>query len=123
MIDAVRAGVAAGLLLVGSAGIAGEVEIVAAEVSSVGNGRFSAQVTLLHADSGWDHYADAWRLALDDGTVLGTRTLLHPHDNEQPFTRGLGSVVIADDVTEIFVEAHDSVHGWSGQRLRVELSR
>ena len=43
-------------------------------------------VTVQHADTGWDHYADAWEVLAPDGTVLGTRTLLHPHTDEQPFT-------------------------------------
>jgi len=44
-------------------------------------------VTLSHADTGWEDYADGWRVELEDGTVLGTRVLGHPHVNEQPFTR------------------------------------
>ncbi|MDX1824043.1 MAG: hypothetical protein R3354_04960, partial [Thiohalomonadales bacterium] len=42
-------------------------------------------VTLQHADTGWDHYADGWRIVTEDGKVLGHRTLYHPHVNEQPF--------------------------------------
>jgi len=39
-------------------------------------GRFD--VTLSHGDTGWDDYADGWRIELEDGTILGTRVLAHP---------------------------------------------
>ena len=47
-----------------------------------------------------------------DGTELGYRKLLHPHVNEQPFTRSLGGVSVPDGMTEVVIRAHDSVHGW-----------
>ena len=78
-------------------------------------------VTLEHGDTGWDHYADAWRIVAEDGTELGTRTLYHPHVNEQPFTRSLGDVKIPAAVSEVYVEAHDKVHGWSKQRFKIKI--
>ena len=77
-------------------------------------------VTVLHADAGWDHYADAWRVEDLDGGVLGERTLLHPHDTEQPFTRSLGGVEIPPGVSRVQVRAHDSVHGW-GETVELTL--
>lgn len=78
---------------------------------SGGGWRFD--VTLSHPDTGWDHYADGWRVELADGTVLGTRDLLHPHVTEQPFTRSLSSVVVPDGVTQVFVRARCNLDGWS----------
>ena len=72
--------------------------------------RFS--VTVSHGDTGWDHYADGWRVESPDGTELGYRKLLHPHVNEQPFTRSLSGVVVPDGMKEVIIRAHDSVHGW-----------
>ena len=83
--------------------------------------RFS--VTVAHADEGWDHYADAWDVVGPDGTLLGTRTLAHPHETEQPFTRSLGGVFIPADVHEVTIRARDSVHGYGGAEVTVELSR
>ncbi len=80
-------------------------------------------VTLSHGDTGWDDYADGWRVVAADGTVLGTRKLLHPHEQEQPFTRSLSGVAIPDGVTEVFVEARTSVEGWNELRYPVELRR
>lgn len=79
-------------------------------------------VTLRHSDTGWDHYADAWRVVTEDGSVIGTRTLYHPHVDEQPFTRSLSGLKLPADVTRVYVEAHDKVHGWSADRLEVDLN-
>ncbi|MEM8742797.1 MAG: hypothetical protein AAGE13_15055 [Pseudomonadota bacterium] len=100
------------LCLAAGSSHAGEVEIVGVEAQKTSAGwRFD--VTLAHGDTGWDHYADAWELRLADGTVLGTRTLFHPHVEEQPFTRSLSGVEIPAGTTAVLVFAHDSVHGWT----------
>jgi len=104
------------------AATAGEVEIVHTEFT-LRPGGWTVNTTLRHADSGWDHYADAWRIVDEQGAILGARTLLHPHEDEQPFTRGSDAVQIPAATTIVFVEAHDKLHGWSKQRLRVDLSQ
>jgi len=120
--------VLAGIMLVSLSGLGGvaranEVEIVRVSFRYSGGGEWSVDATLRHADTGWDQYADAWRVVADDGKVLGTRTLIHPHVDEQPFTRSLGGVAIPADMTTVYVEAHDSVHGWSPQRVQVNLDK
>lgn len=110
------------LALLATPGLAGEVEIPAAEARASG-GTWSFDVTLRHADTGWEHYADAWRVVGPDGTIYGTRTLVHPHVDEQPFTRSLSGVEIPAGVTQVSIEAHDNVHGWSRQMRLVELAR
>lgn len=79
-------------------------------------------VTLLHGDTGWDNYANGWRVVLEDGTELGFRKLLHPHVNEQPFTRSLGGVGIPEGVTQVFVEARTNTYGWGAERFAVTLN-
>lgn len=101
---------------------AGEVDIVKAEFLKSPDS-WSARVTLRHTDTGWDHYADGWRVVGKNGEIYGERTLFHPHEREQPFTRSLSGIKIPKDVVEVFVEAHDKVHGWSKQRLRVQLNK
>ena len=100
---------------------AGQVTIVAANFQNTGNDRWAVDVTLRHADSGWDHYADEWRVVDGEGKVLGDRVLYHPHVNEQPFTRRLSAVVIPADKI-VYIEAHDKVHGWSPTRLEADLT-
>ncbi len=93
------------------AAVAGEVEIVDVRITPSGSS-YRFDVTLRHADEGWDHYADGWEVRAPDGAVLGHRVLAHPHVEEQPFTRSLSGVAIPDGVAEVTVHAHDTVHGW-----------
>lgn len=98
-------------MVVGGPAMADAPVIEGVEATSAGSGwRFD--VTVSHADEGWDHYADAWEVTTPEGEVLGTRELLHPHETEQPFTRSLSGVAVPDDVSRVMVRAHDSVHGW-----------
>ena len=69
-------------------------------------------VTLRHGDTGWGDYADGWRIETIGGEVLGTRELLHPHVEEQPFTRSLSGVPIPADVTEVRIRTRTNVEGW-----------
>ncbi len=80
-------------------------------------------VTVEHADEGWEHYADAFEVLDLDGNVLARRTLWHPHVDEQPFTRALQGVTIPDGIHEVIIRAHDSVHGYGGDELRILLNR
>lgn len=78
-------------------------------------------VTVSHPDTGWDHYADAWRILDAQGRELGQRLLAHPHETEQPFTRSLSGVLIPEDVSEVWIEGRCLVDGWSGARFRIGL--
>jgi len=80
------------LLMSSSALQAGEANVVAVKVEKTGSNIFRFDVTVSHSDEGWDHYADKWEIAGPDGTVIGTRTLYHPHVDEQPFTRSLAGL-------------------------------
>jgi hypothetical protein len=108
------------LLLVVPA-VAGPADVESVSVDATGSGVYRFSVTVRHADEGWDHYADRWEVLAPDGTLLATRTLYHPHVNEQPFTRELSGVAIPDGITDVVVRAHDSVHGFSGVTQTVAL--
>ena len=82
-----------------------------------------ADVTLKHDDKGWNDYADAWRLVDEDGKEIATRTLYHPHVNEQPFTRSLSDFFIPADKKVVIVEAHDKVNGWSPNKVKIDMGR
>jgi len=107
------------VILVPSEALAGEADVVGVEVAKEGEGRFRFDVTVRHADEGWDHYADRWEVRGPDGDVFGVRKLAHPHVNEQPFTRSLSGVAIPADVGEVRVRARDSVHGYGGAQMTV----
>ena len=95
--------------------------MIAAEASRAGDGTWRVSATIRHADEGWDHYADAFEVLAPDGTVLETRTLHHPHVEEQPFTRSVG-VAVPDGVDRLTVRARDSVHGLGGASVEIDLS-
>lgn len=107
-------------LLFAAVAMAGEVEVVKTRFELRG-GSWQVSTTLRHDDTGWSHYADAFRVVTEQGQELGVRTLFHPHEHEQPFTRSLNNLTIPKGVNIVFVEAHDKVHGWSKQRIRVDL--
>ncbi len=102
---------------------AGEADVLHAEARAEGGGAWRFRVTVAHGDTGWDHYADKWDVLAPDGTVLGTRVLLHPHETEQPFIRALGGVKIPENVAEVTLRAHDRVHGYGGKEVTVRLTR
>jgi len=113
------------VLLFGGAGpaAAGEADVVAVEAVEESAGTWRFDVSVDHADVGWDHYADKWEVLAPDGRVLATRVLLHPHVGERPFTRSLAGVAIPAAIDRVTVRAHDSVDGYGGAELTVELAR
>lgn len=78
-------------------------------------------VTLSHPDSGWDHYADGWRVLDMQGRELGTRVLYHPHVDEQPFTRSLSGIVIPAGTRMVQIQARCNVDGWAGTTYKLSL--
>jgi hypothetical protein len=88
--------------------------VIAVEVT--GDGPYTFAVTVSSPDTGWDKYADEWRVESESGEVLGVRELTHPHVDEQPFTRSLRDVK-AQAGSTVFVAARDSVEGYCGERF------
>jgi hypothetical protein len=107
------------LLLMTTAVYAGQADVVEAQVTRTGDDTYNFDVTVRHTDEGWKHYADKWDVSAPDGTVLGTRTLAHPHVDEQPFTRSLIGVKIPENIDRVTVRAHDLVHGYGGKTVIV----
>ncbi len=100
---------------------AGEAEVTRVELTRSTDGTYRFDVTVQHADEGWKHYANRWEVLAPDDTVLGTRTLYHPHVDEQPFTRSLSGVEIPQGVSSVTVRAHDLVHGTGGAEMVVDI--
>ncbi len=97
------------LYLIPTIAVAGTAQVVDATAKQSSRG-WTFSVTIKHADTGWDHYADGWGVYAPDDTELGYRVLAHPHVNEQPFTRSLSGVVIPDGITQVVIKPRDLVH-------------
>jgi hypothetical protein len=108
--------------LAGSA-LAGEADVVDVKVRSAGGGTYDFDVTIRSNDTGWEYYADAFEVLAPDGTMLGQRILLHPHVEEQPFTRDLYGVVIPQGIEEVTVRARHKPKGYDGAVMTVPLPR
>ena len=85
--------------------IASDPEIVEAKAEMTPAQKYNISVTVKHEDTGWDHYANSWRVYSSEGELLGERVLHHPHVKEQPFTRSLLGVQIPAEVSEIVIKA------------------
>ncbi len=99
---------------------AGDANVIDATVAARGDG-YRFDVTVRHGDEGWYHYANRWEVVTPDGKVIDERVLHHPHASEQPFTRSLRGVDIPDGISRVRLRAHDSVHGYGGTDMTVEL--
>jgi hypothetical protein len=111
------------LLLVMAGPALADPPVIEGATATRSDGNWQFRVTLRHPDSGWEHYADAWRIMSPDGTVLGMRTLAHPHETEQPFTRSLGGVAVPDGSDHVMVQARCLTDGWADALYRVDLTR
>ena len=109
-------------LFISSITHAGEANVETAE-ASCHRASCTFHVTVKHADEGWKHYANRWEILTPEGKLIATRTLHHPHVNEQPFTRSLGNVLIPENINEVIIRAHDSVHEYGGKTATVKIKR
>lgn len=92
---------------------AAEAPVVEAASASRSGSGWTFDVTLSHPDTGWEHYADGWRVLDMEGNELGLRVLTHPHVREQPFTRSLSSVQIPDGIAQVQIQARCQRDGWA----------
>ncbi|MFC1961248.1 hypothetical protein ACFLYO_11145 [Chloroflexota bacterium] len=104
----------------------GNADVAAVRAVQTAADTWTFHVTVRHPDTGWEDYADGWDVVLPDGSVVKpdadspfTRLLLHPHENEQPFTRSQSGIILPDGVTDVTVRAHDLAAGYGGQEIRV----
>ncbi len=109
--------------LLAGAALAGEADVIDAKVARARNGTYNFDVTIKSNDKGWEYYCDAFEVLAPDGRILGTRVLLHPHADEQPFTRELYGVKIPADVGQVTLRARHKPRGYDGKTLVVKLPR
>ena len=107
----------------------GNADVLHVRAVQASDERWTFYVTVEHPDTGWEDYADGWDVLTPDGEVIKpdpdspfTRLLLHPHENEQPFTRSQSGIVVPVGVSRVLVRAHDLVDGYGGREVWVDLT-
>ena len=100
---------------------ASDAEVIKANAELNPAQKFNISVTVKHADTGWDHYANAWRIYSPDGKLIAERILHHPHVKEQPFTRNLLAVSIPAEISEVNIVAVCSDTGESKKSYTLKL--
>ena len=107
----------------------GNADVLHVRAVQASDGTWTFHVTVQHPDTGWEDYADGWDVLTPDGEVLKpdpgspfTRLLLHPHENNVPFTRSQSGIAIPEGVTLVRVRAHDLVDGFGGREVVVDLT-
>jgi hypothetical protein len=108
---------------------AADANVIEVRAMKGSNSYWTFHVTVSHPDTGWDDYCDGWDVVTDAGEVLKrnpkdpfTRLLLHPHENEQPFTRSQSGLTIPEGVKSVTVRAHDIVDGYGGHEIELDLT-
>jgi len=96
-------------------------EMLCAMAELQANSVYAFSVTLKHPDAGWSHYADGWDILDLNGKKIETRTLYHPHANNEPFTRSLANVKIPIGMNFVSIRANCSVDGPAQKLYRLEL--
>lgn len=72
---------------------------------------YTFTVTVSSPDTGCDRYADWWEVVTAGGALAYRRTLLHSHEDEQPFTRSGGPVSIEAE-QDVVVRVHMNSLGY-----------
>jgi len=87
------------------------------------NGTWCFYVSVRHHDTGWNDYADAWKIADMSGKIFVTRILAHPHVDEQPFTRSMCGIVIPKNISKVMVSAKTNKDGYKGRSYIYHLKK
>ena len=94
------------------------------------DGTWTFHVSVKHPDTGFRDFADGWDLVTSNGAVIKadptqrfTKILRRPHVKEQPFTRTVKGLELPKDVVKLTVRAHDSVGGFGGREVQINLNR
>ena len=96
-------------------------QVVNVQTVKSSNDSYCFDVTVRHNDTGWDHYADAWKVSDLKGNTLATRVLAHPHVSEQPFTRSKCGIKIPNNISKVVVQAKCNKHGFGGKAYIVDI--
>jgi hypothetical protein len=99
------------------------------KASQATDGTWTLEVTIEYANPTAEAYADGWDIITPAGQVIKknvadpyTQPLDPPSNGAESVTHTETGITIPVDVTQFFVRVHDSVNGWSGQTVFVDLN-
>lgn len=99
------------------------------KASQATNGTWTLEVTIEYDNPTAEAYADGWDIITPAGQVIKkdvtdpyTQILEPPRNGEQRLTHTETGITIPVDVKQFFVRVHDSVNGWSGRMVFVDLT-
>ena len=86
-------------------------------------GTWRFDVTVQHEDENEQHFVDQWEIliTLSDQTLSYARPFSQPHVQEQPFETTLAGIQVPAGTDWLLVRARDSLHGYGGQEVVVDL--
>lgn len=86
-------------------------------------GTWRFDVTVQHGDESTEHFVDQWEILipLSGQTLSYARPFAQPHLLEQPFETTLSGIQVPEGTTWLVVRARDSLHGYGGQEVVVDL--
>ena len=102
---------------------ASKAEIKNVTVSKSSNNLYTFNVTILHNDTGWNHYINKWTIVDSNDNIIATRILHHPHVNEQPFTRSKSNVLIDGTSKEYFIKIYENIKKNSIEKYPIFLKK
>lgn len=86
-----------------------------------GGGGWTISVTLMHADTGWDHYASGVKVLAPDGSPLAEIDIPHPHDAGVPFTETVAGVAVPPGAHHVLLRLRCTLDGWEARSHRLDL--
>ena len=95
-------------------------DVLGVEISG-DDGAFDFAVTISSSYDSPERHADGFRVLGDDGVIYVTQSLTRDPVAEQPFTSFAADVEIDEMVSHVVIEARDSVYGWGGATVTVDL--
>ena len=93
---------------------AGDADVAGVRTTRLRLNLYDLGGTVRSKDTGWDRCADRSEAIGPDGSVIAIRTLDHPHDDEQSFTRVISGVHVTG-TSEITIRVHFKPGGIDGK--------
>ena len=97
-------------------------QVISADIVKAGD-HWTVMVTVSHEDSGWDHFASGFEVAMPDGTRIAYKELTRPHTDSPRIEASLGGLSVPAGTGHVLIRTRCSLVGWSAEPVRIDLPR